>query len=132
MAYFPERIDGETQKINTGCGALYLTINHDAEGRPVRIEGHLGKAGGCQADSIEAISRLVTIGLRYGAPLPLLAKTLMGMRCPHPRWQNGSQVLSCADGIAKAIRAWMERHGMGWEEDAESELEAQKEKPACA
>lgn len=108
----PDVLRGPTQKIYVGCGSLFLTINCDQEGKPLQVIGRLGKAGGCQADQIEAIGRLITIGLAHGAPLHVLARTLIGMRCPQPIWHSGELVQSCADGIAQGIRRWMEAQGM--------------------
>jgi ribonucleoside-diphosphate reductase alpha chain len=32
----------------------------------------------------------------------------MGIRCPTPVWQNGAQVVSCSDAIAKVINHHVE------------------------
>jgi len=99
----PEVIEGTTRKMPTGCGTLYVTLNVDEHGHPFEAFTNMGKAGGCASSQAEAISRLISLGLRAGIKSEEIVKQLKGIRCPMMAWYKGDKILSCADAIAKAI-----------------------------
>ena len=99
----PPVILGTTTKIATGCGNLYITINEDADGQPFEVFMHMGKAGGCAMSQLEAIGRLVSLGLRSGIEVGSIVEQLRGIRCPSPSWEKGGRIFSCSDAIARAI-----------------------------
>jgi len=99
----PDMIFGSTQRINTGCGSLYVTINHDETGKPFELFTQIGKAGGCAASQTESIGRLVSLALRAGIDLEQIRSQLMGISCHQPAWEKGMRISSCADAISKAL-----------------------------
>ncbi|MBW1982469.1 MAG: vitamin B12-dependent ribonucleotide reductase [Deltaproteobacteria bacterium] len=101
----PERTYGVTQRMSTGCGKLYVTINNDDLGI-CEVFAQMGKAGGCANSQIEATGRLISLALRSGVKIESILKQLMGIRCPSPVWQNGEMVLSCSDAIAKVLNEY--------------------------
>ena len=98
----PERTTGVTELIQTGCGRLYVTVNQDHLGF-CEVFAQMGKTGGCASSQIESTGRLISLALRSGVKIDAIIKQITGIRCPSPNWQNGCQVLSCPDAIAKVL-----------------------------
>jgi ribonucleoside-diphosphate reductase alpha chain len=97
---------GVTRKMNTGCGSLYVTMNRDEKGL-FEVFAVMGKSGGCAASQTEAISRLVSLGLRCGVDPDQIIKQVKGVRCPNQAWEKGGRIYSCADAIAKALEKYI-------------------------
>jgi ribonucleoside-diphosphate reductase alpha chain len=93
-----------TIKIKTGCTHLYVTITNR------NVFFFTGKVGGCQFSNTEALGRLATLVLEKGGTLEEIQKQLQGIRCPSPHCPTGKvedEVLSCADGISRAIGVYL-------------------------
>lgn len=101
----PKITRGVTERVNTGCGNMYVTINFDDQG-VCEAFATLGKAGGCAAAQLEATSRLISNALRCGLDLGAIVKNLRGIRCPSISWENGKAVMSCSDAIAGVLEKY--------------------------
>src|SRR5436309_378232 len=99
----PDVITGRTQKILTGYGALYVTVNEDEKGL-FEIFAQIGRGGGYTASFTEGIARLVSLCLRSGVPVDEIIDQLEGIRSPRIAVDHGERVYSIPDAIAKAIK----------------------------
>jgi ribonucleoside-diphosphate reductase alpha chain len=110
----PDVMSGTTQKIKTGCGNLYVTINEDEQG-PFEVFTTMGKAGGCSGSQAESISRMISLGLRAGIDMDIIRSQLMNIKCPNEAFLpggNGRKIQSCADAIAYAMESHIRRKGL--------------------
>ena len=98
----PASTTGVTDRVRTGHGNMYVTINFDEEGRPFEVFTTLGKAGGCDSAQLEAISRLVSLALRSGIDPSQIVEQLRGITCC-PVWGSGVLVRSAADAVALVL-----------------------------
>lgn len=94
---------GTTERITTGCGKLYITINHNSNNGIIEVFAALGKSGGCAMVQNEAITRLISIGLQYGVPISEIIRQLTGLRCSSPAIDEGVDIPSCPHAIALAL-----------------------------
>ena len=100
----PKVVQSVTEKVETGCGKLYITITF-LDDEVFEVFAALGKAGGCATCFLQAITTCVTLGIRHGVPLDVYTKKLIGFRCPAPSWDEGVQYLSCVDAISKVLES---------------------------
>ncbi len=98
----PQAIRGVTERVRTGHGNMYVTLNFDDSGMPFEVFGNLGKAGGCDSAQLEAISRLVSLALRSGVDPNVVIEQLRGITCC-PAWDEGVLVRSGPDAVALAM-----------------------------
>ena len=90
----PKVLESISERVDTGCGALYVTIGHDGEDdAPVEVRAALGKAGGCSNCYLESLNRVVSLGLQYGIPVEEFVKELRGHKCPSSKmWPEVEKV----------------------------------------
>ena len=105
----PVTIRGVTERVRTGHGNMYVTINFDQKGQPFEVFTTLGKSGGCDSAQLEAISRLVSLALRSGIDPKKILEDLRGITCC-PAWDGGTLVRSAPDGVALALSRHLQEH----------------------
>ncbi len=113
----PKVTKGVTERVTTGCGYIYVTVNFDDKGI-CELFSSLGKAGGCASAQLEAASRLISLAIRSGIDLRSVAKHMRGIRCPSVAWEEGRAVLSCADAIASVLEKHINGNEPGTSKDS--------------
>ncbi|MCA1813616.1 MAG: vitamin B12-dependent ribonucleotide reductase [Halobacteriales archaeon] len=98
----PDVITGTTQRVETGYGHLYVTINEDEHGL-FEVFAQIGHGGGYTASFTEAVARLLSLCLRSGVPVEEVVEQLEGIRSPKVAWDHGERVYSVPDALAKAL-----------------------------
>jgi len=95
----PDIVYGFTQKVDTGLGALYLTIN-EQDGKPFEVFATIGKSGKSITAKAEAIGRLVSLALRSGVAVRDIVEQLKGIGGEHPKFQKKILLQSIPDAVA--------------------------------
>jgi ribonucleoside-diphosphate reductase alpha chain len=108
----PDVIHGRTQKVLTGYGALYVTVNEDDEGL-FEIFAQIGRGGGYTASFTEGLARLVSLCLRSGVPVEEIVDQLEGIRSPRIAVDHRERIYSIPDAIAKALKRHMGPQRLG-------------------
>ncbi len=106
----PASVTGVTDRVRTGHGNTYVTVNHDESGRPFELFTTLGKAGGCDSANLEAISRLVSLALRSGIDPSQIVEDLRGITCC-PVWDSGTLVRSAPDAVGLVLEQHLQSGG---------------------
>ncbi len=109
----PDCVPGMTYKIKTGYGTMFVTVNHDSEGKPFEVFATIGKAGGVFAEEAEAICRLISLSLRAGVPVNAVIEQVKGIRGPMPSFGSRGMILSIPDAIGQVLVQHLEHleHG---------------------
>ncbi|WP_026167466.1 vitamin B12-dependent ribonucleotide reductase [Desulfovibrio oxyclinae] len=95
----PDVIYGFTQKVETGLGDLYLTVN-EVNNRPFEVFATIGKSGRSITAKAEAIGRLVSLALRSGVDVRDIVAQLKGIGGDNPKFIKKKMVQSIPDAIA--------------------------------
>jgi ribonucleoside-diphosphate reductase alpha chain len=106
----PRIAPGYTERVPTGCGRIYVTLNEDENGL-CEVFATSGKAGGCVNSWSESVTRLISLLLRSGVPIDNIVKHLRGNRCAAITFDGANKmVLSCSDAIAQSLTRWQKSH----------------------
>lgn len=92
----PDTLVGQTYKIETNAGNLFLTVNSHEE-KPFEVFVRVGKTGGDVMCLCETLGRLVSLTLRYGLPKDEIIQQLKGVG------GEGLLIPTVPDAIAKAL-----------------------------
>ena len=95
----PDMVWGFTQKVPTGLGAMYLTVN-EVDGKPFEVFATIGKSGRSITAKAEAIGRLVSLALRSGVHVRDVVAQIKGIGGEHPVFRGKGLLLSIPDAIA--------------------------------
>jgi ribonucleoside-diphosphate reductase alpha chain len=98
----PRMMEGKTLKLRLPQGGLYLTANL-VGGELKEVFVTLGKSGGDEKADAEAIGRLISLYLQHGGDAKSAISTLKGIKGKYVSWDEGVQLLSIPDAIAKAL-----------------------------
>lgn len=116
----PAAVLGITERVRTGHGTMYVTVNFDEENKPFELFTAIGKAGGSEPAHLEGLSRLVTLCLRSGVDPNAIIYHLSGITS-EPVWDNGVLIRSAEDGVAHVLR----RHLNGLNSPGTSGMESE-------
>ncbi|MEN6445775.1 MAG: vitamin B12-dependent ribonucleotide reductase [Candidatus Cloacimonas sp.] len=108
----PEITKGITQRVETGCGHMYVTINSDAQGA-CEVFIQMGKVGGCASAQLEALARMVSLALRSQIEIESIIRQLKGIRCQSPMWNKGKMITSCGDAVGQALEHFLRQYTNG-------------------
>jgi ribonucleoside-diphosphate reductase alpha chain len=105
----PRMMEGRTLKLRLPQGGLYLTANM-VEGELKEVFVTLGKSGGDEKADAEAIGRLISLYLQHGGDIKNAISTLKGIKGKYVSWDEGTQLQSIPDAIAKALELLTMNH----------------------
>ena len=98
----PNILQGITEKMKTGYGNIYVTIN-TKDGKPFEVFAHIGKSGYTTMADTEAICRLISLGLRSHIPVQKIIDQLRSIGGSNQIYSAGSKVFSIPDAIAQIL-----------------------------
>ncbi len=103
----PDSLNGITQRVETGYGKMYVTINEDTDGRPFELFANIGHSGGYTNSFTEALAKVISTGLRSGVDPVEIAQELQGTRSPKIAWDKGEEIQSIPDALGTALRRYL-------------------------
>ncbi len=109
----PDIVYGFTQKVRTGLGELYLTVN-EVDGKPFEVFATIGRSGRSITAKAEAIGRLVSLALRSGIDVRDVVSQLKGIGGEHPVFQKKGLLLSIPDAVGWVLEnRYLQGHSKG-------------------
>ncbi len=103
----PDLLRATVRRIETPLGTLYVTITEDEKGQPFEVFMSLGKAGGAIMADVEAMGRLISLGLRSGIPIREIHRQLRGISSDKVIGLGPSKVMSVPDAVGIALERFM-------------------------
>lgn len=105
----PARLRGETVRVRSHLGNLYVTVNYTDEKDKTSVKEvfiHLGRAGTQVNALVEALGRILSIALQYGTPLDELIRQMQGIKAGEGlRQEDGQVTFSVPDAVAYALES---------------------------
>jgi ribonucleoside-diphosphate reductase alpha chain len=99
----PDVLAGITERIRTGYGNLFITIN-SKDDKPFEVFAQIGKSGWSTMADTEAICRLISVALRASVPVEAIIEQLAGIGGESPLFQNGELIKSIPDAISMVLK----------------------------
>jgi len=103
----PDLLRATVRRIETPLGTLYVTITEDEKSQPFEVFMSLGKAGGAIMADVEAMGRLISLGLRSGIPIREIHRQLRGISSDKVIGLGPSKVMSVPDAVGIALERYM-------------------------
>ena len=116
----PASVRGVTERVRTGHGTMYVTLNFDEDDKPFELFTAIGKAGGSEPAHLEGLSRMVSLCLRSGISPDAIVEQLSGITS-EPVWDQGTLIRSAEDGVAHVLKRHLglaEPTGLGMNQDS--------------
>ena len=118
----PDMVWGFTQKVPTGLGAMYLTVN-EVDGQPFEVFATIGKSGRSITAKAEAIGRLVSLALRSGVHVRDVVAQIKGIGGEHPVFRGKGLLLSIPDAIAWVLeKRYLQNEHIGDVNDLQGQM----------
>lgn len=102
----PAVVTGVTERVRTGHGTMYVTLNFDESGKPFELFTAIGKAGGSEPAHLEGLSRMISLCFRAGIAPEAIVDQLLGITS-EPTWDGGELIRSAEDGVARVIKRYL-------------------------
>jgi len=115
----PRHLEGYTYSIRTPLGKTFVTINENGDRQPFEVFVNTAKAGSDTAAVSEAIGRSLSYILRMSSPIPPrerleeVIRQYSGIGGRRPLGFGANRVRSLPDGVAQALREYLENTGSG-------------------
>ncbi|WP_227133554.1 adenosylcobalamin-dependent ribonucleoside-diphosphate reductase [Halorubellus salinus] len=105
----PAALRGVSQRVKTGYGKLYVTINEDPDtGEPFEVFANIGHSGGFTNSFTESLGKVISTALQAGVDPDEIVDELCGTRSPKVAWDRGEQIQSIPDAIGTAMRRYLD------------------------
>ena len=98
----PVVLTGHTERVETGIGALYVTVN-EKEGRPFELFAQVGRAGSEVSAFTEGLARLTSLALRHGVSSEEVSAQLIGIGGAHINGFGQGKILSVPDALGQIL-----------------------------
>jgi len=107
-----EGLPSHSFPVMTPLGKLRLFVT-ELDGKPFEVFAIIGRAGSDVTAFTEAIGRLISLALRCGVPVKLIAEQLRGIGGSRSAGFGPARVLSVPDAIGKVLFEHYVRNGRG-------------------
>jgi len=84
----PDSLNGVTQRVETGYGKLYVTINEDENGLPFELFANIGHPAATPTPSRRRSRKVISTALRSGVDPEEIVDELQGTRSPKKSGQR--------------------------------------------
>ncbi len=98
----PVVLTGHTERVETGIGALYVTVN-EKDGQPFELFAQVGRAGSEVSAFTEGLARLTSLALRHGVSPEEVSAQLTGIGGAHINGFGQGKILSVPDALGQIL-----------------------------
>lgn len=95
-----EWLSGRTREINTGCGSLFVILNHTEDNKINEVFLISSPSGGCGTSLLNGIGISLSFYLQQGGDIRRYIRKLAGTHCPRARVGGKS----CPEALIQAIK----------------------------